>query len=69
MIINMYGILLTKLQKPYRVLVDRFPRISVDQRSLDLVESLIGVTLDGALGIAKDQATSVSSIDTSLPER
>ena len=65
----MYGILLTKLQKPYRVLVDRFPRISVDQRSLDLVESLIGVTLDGALGIAKDQATSVSSIDTSLPER
>ena len=69
MIINMYGILLTKLQKPYRVLVDRFPRISVDQRSLDLVESLIGVTLDGALGIAEDQATSVSSIDTSLPER
>ena len=50
----------------YLVLVNGFPRIGVNQGTLDLVERLIGVTLDGTLGIAEDEATSVTSVDTSL---
>ena len=48
------------------VLVNGLSRIGVNQGTLDLVERLIGVTLDGTLGIAEDEATSVTSVDTSL---
>ena len=48
------------------VFVNGFPRIGVNQGTLDLVERLIGVTLDGTLGIAEDEAPSVTSVDTSL---
>ena len=50
----------------YLVLKDGLPRRSVDERTLNLVKSLIGVSLDCTFGIAKNEATTITTIDTRL---
>ena len=48
------------------MLVNGFPRGGVDERTLDFVVCLVGVSFDGALRITKYQATTITSIDAGL---
>ena len=48
------------------MLVNGFSRSGIDERALDFVVRLIGVSFDGALGISEHQAATITSIDAGL---